>query len=349
MLARFFASRPVFAWVISIVIMLAGVASILRAAGRAVPRRRAAERQHLGRLPRRVGRDRREQRHPGARAAAHRHRRPAVLLELVELVGSGRASTSRSSRAPTPTPRRSRSRTRSSRRSRACRRRCSSRASSSPSRRSNFLMIVAIYDATDKATEGDISDYLASTMQDPIARVDGVGASRCSARSYAMRIWLDPAKLLRVQPDAVRRRGRDRGAERPGLGRQDRPAAGAAGPAAQRDGDRAVQAAHRRSSSATSSSSTTRPARRVRLGDVARVELGSETLRRRGPAQRPPGVGHRRACSRRTRTRSTVADDVKAVVDRARSARCRRAGRSSYPFDTHEVHPASRSRRSSRR
>ena len=29
MLARFFASRPVFAWVISIVIMLAGVASIL--------------------------------------------------------------------------------------------------------------------------------------------------------------------------------------------------------------------------------------------------------------------------------------------------------------------------------
>ena len=56
MLARFFASRPVFAWVISIVIMLAGRRVDPRAAGRAVPRRRAAERQHLRRLLRRVGR-----------------------------------------------------------------------------------------------------------------------------------------------------------------------------------------------------------------------------------------------------------------------------------------------------
>src|SRR5262249_12435028 len=40
----------------------------------------------------------------------------------------------------------------------------------------NFLTIVAIYDETDKSSEGDISDYLSSTLQDPIARVDGVGA-----------------------------------------------------------------------------------------------------------------------------------------------------------------------------
>jgi multidrug efflux pump len=59
----------------------------------------------------------------------------------------------------------------------------------------NFLMVVAIYDGTDKSTESDISDYLVSTMQDPIARVDGVGAIQIFGGSYAMRIWLDPTKL----------------------------------------------------------------------------------------------------------------------------------------------------------
>src|ERR1700690_268184 len=56
-------------------------------------------------------------------------------------------------------------------------------------------MIVAIYDASDKSTAGDISDYLASTLQDPIARVDGVGSIQIFGGSYAMRIWLDPQKL----------------------------------------------------------------------------------------------------------------------------------------------------------
>ncbi len=60
---------------------------------------------------------------------------------------------------------------------------------------SNFLTIVAIYDETDKSTESDIADYLASVMQDPIARVDGVGAIQVFGAGYAMRIWLDPAKL----------------------------------------------------------------------------------------------------------------------------------------------------------
>ena len=59
----------------------------------------------------------------------------------------------------------------------------------------NFLTIVAIYDTSDKASNGDISDYLSSTMSDPIARVDGVGSIQVFGASYAMRIWLDPAKL----------------------------------------------------------------------------------------------------------------------------------------------------------
>ncbi|WP_375140604.1 efflux RND transporter permease subunit [Ideonella azotifigens] len=60
---------------------------------------------------------------------------------------------------------------------------------------SDFLMIVALYDQTDKTTATDIADYLVSNLQDPIARVDGVGGVQVFGSQYAMRIWLDPAKL----------------------------------------------------------------------------------------------------------------------------------------------------------
>jgi len=69
----------------------------------------------------------------------------------------------------------------------------------------NFLMIVAIYDESDKSTGPDIADYLGSTLQDPIARVNGVGAIRVFGGQYAMRIWLDPTKLesLGLMPSDV--------------------------------------------------------------------------------------------------------------------------------------------------
>jgi len=60
----------------------------------------------------------------------------------------------------------------------------------------NFLTIVGIYDETDKASGFDIADYLVSTLQDPIARVNGVGAIQIFGGSYAMRVWLDPQKLF---------------------------------------------------------------------------------------------------------------------------------------------------------
>ena len=60
----------------------------------------------------------------------------------------------------------------------------------------NFLTIIGIYDSTDKATGFDIADYLVSTLQDPVARVDGVGAIQIFGGAYAMRIWLDPQKLF---------------------------------------------------------------------------------------------------------------------------------------------------------
>jgi multidrug efflux pump len=59
----------------------------------------------------------------------------------------------------------------------------------------DFLLIIGVYDETGRTTDMDVSDYLSSNMQDTIARVQGVGDVNVFGAPYAMRIWLDPAKL----------------------------------------------------------------------------------------------------------------------------------------------------------
>ncbi|CUB05399.1 efflux RND transporter permease subunit [Marinomonas fungiae] len=60
---------------------------------------------------------------------------------------------------------------------------------------SDFLLIMALYDENDQAMASDLSDYLVSNMQDPISRLEGVGSVQIFGTAYAMRIWLDPLKL----------------------------------------------------------------------------------------------------------------------------------------------------------
>ncbi|ABD25664.1 Hydrophobe/amphiphile efflux-1 HAE1 [Novosphingobium aromaticivorans DSM 12444] len=64
---------------------------------------------------------------------------------------------------------------------------------------SDMLMVVSIYDKTGRTTNADISDYLSTHFQDPISRVEGVGNAQIFGASYAMRIWLDPLRLAAVQ------------------------------------------------------------------------------------------------------------------------------------------------------
>ena len=68
-------------------------------------------------------------------------------------------------------------------------------------RKSNpdFLLIVGVYDETDRLTNRDVSDFLVSTLQDPLARTAGVGDINVFGSQYAMRIWLEPEKLQSVQ------------------------------------------------------------------------------------------------------------------------------------------------------
>ncbi|HJR82587.1 MAG TPA: efflux RND transporter permease subunit, partial [Sphingomicrobium sp.] len=51
------------------------------------------------------------------------------------------------------------------------------------------------YDQTNQRTNMDVSDYLASNMQDPLSRVPGVGDVNVFGAPHAMRIWLNPQRL----------------------------------------------------------------------------------------------------------------------------------------------------------
>ena len=60
---------------------------------------------------------------------------------------------------------------------------------------SGFLMVLAMTSEDGSMDRADIADYLNSNVVDQISRVEGVGNVNVFGSAYAMRIWLDPAKL----------------------------------------------------------------------------------------------------------------------------------------------------------
>ncbi|WP_178123843.1 efflux RND transporter permease subunit, partial [Pseudomonas sp. BAV 4579] len=63
----------------------------------------------------------------------------------------------------------------------------------------NFMMVVGLVSKDGSLTKDDLSNYIVSNMQDPIARTSGVGDFQVFGSQYAMRIWLDPDKLFKYQ------------------------------------------------------------------------------------------------------------------------------------------------------
>ncbi|MBC7042206.1 hypothetical protein G6O42_23845, partial [Salmonella enterica subsp. enterica serovar Enteritidis] len=57
------------------------------------------------------------------------------------------------------------------------------------------LLLVGVYDETDKRTNRDVSDWLSSNLQDTLSRLPGVGDVNVFGPPYAMRIWLNPSAL----------------------------------------------------------------------------------------------------------------------------------------------------------
>lgn len=59
----------------------------------------------------------------------------------------------------------------------------------------NFLIIIGVVSTDGSMDQNDLADYIVSNLQDPISRTSGVGDFQVFGAQYAMRIWLDPNKL----------------------------------------------------------------------------------------------------------------------------------------------------------
>jgi len=63
----------------------------------------------------------------------------------------------------------------------------------------NILLFVGLYSETGQHDADDLADIVASKIQDPLSRVTGVGDTQLFGSQYAMRIWVDPLKLNNFQ------------------------------------------------------------------------------------------------------------------------------------------------------
>ncbi|MBZ9935707.1 efflux RND transporter permease subunit [Mesorhizobium sp. BR1-1-16] len=64
---------------------------------------------------------------------------------------------------------------------------------------SGILMVGALVSKDGSLSSQDLGDYFSSTFEDVIKRVEGVGDINVFGSGFAMRIWLDPAKLAKYQ------------------------------------------------------------------------------------------------------------------------------------------------------
>ncbi|WP_343501833.1 efflux RND transporter permease subunit [Alloyangia pacifica] len=60
---------------------------------------------------------------------------------------------------------------------------------------SSFMMVIALISEDGRMDQADLSDYLNSNLVDEFSRIEGVGGAQVFGAQYAMRIWLDPSKL----------------------------------------------------------------------------------------------------------------------------------------------------------
>ena len=140
----------------------------------------------------------------------------------------------------------------------------------------DFLLVAYVADTYDRTTNIDVSDFMASKLQEPIGRIEGVGQTNGFGAQYAMRIWLDPNKLAanQLMPSDVITAITAQNAE---------VAAGEIGAVPSPPGqmlDATVTAQSRLTSPAEFAQIVVKSATSgatVRLSDVARIELGSES------------------------------------------------------------------------
>jgi len=159
-------------------------------------------------------------------------------------------------------------------------------------RKSNpdFLMIAGVYDSTDRLTNKDVADYLVSNLQDPLGRVPGVGDTNVFGSQYAMRIWLNPEKLnaFQLMPGdvitAIQNQNTDVAAGE--LGGQPQPMSNLLNATVTAQSRLTTPQQFRDIILKTLPSGAT-----VRIADVGWVELGAENYAALSRINRHPGAG----------------------------------------------------------
>jgi HAE1 family hydrophobic/amphiphilic exporter-1/multidrug efflux pump len=63
----------------------------------------------------------------------------------------------------------------------------------------NFALIIGLESIDGSHDQNDLGDYIASRIQEPIARITGVGDTQFFGSQYAMRIWLDPLRMANLK------------------------------------------------------------------------------------------------------------------------------------------------------
>ncbi|MET3497503.1 efflux RND transporter permease subunit [Variovorax boronicumulans] len=154
----------------------------------------------------------------------------------------------------------------------------------------DFLMIVSMYSADGSASAVDVGDYISSNLVDVISRIDGVGEVQTLGTGYAMRLWLDPDKLRKyaLMPSDVGSAITAQNAQ---------VSAGQLGalPAGAQQQLNATITARSKLQTVEQFENVvlraTPDGAVVRLRDVARVELGAENLTVRSQLSGRPGAG----------------------------------------------------------
>jgi hydrophobe/amphiphile efflux-1 (HAE1) family protein len=154
----------------------------------------------------------------------------------------------------------------------------------------NFLLVVGFRSVDGSMTAADIGDFVVSRIQDPLSRVPGVGEIQSFGTQYAMRIWLDPGRLnnFGLMPSDVAAAIRAQNAQ---------VSAGQFGANPSVEGQRLNASITARTRLETAEQFENILLRvdpdssQVRLRDVARVELGGEDYTRNSRFNGQPASG----------------------------------------------------------
>lgn len=157
----------------------------------------------------------------------------------------------------------------------------------------NFLMVIGFISKDGSLSGSDLADFLISNVQDPLTRVTGVGEVEVFGAKYAMRIWLDPAKLnsFKLTPGDVKFAVRAQNAQISAGQLGGTPAAPGQGFSASITAQSRLQTAGEFEKILLRSSAA---GGEVHLKDVARVEIGEENysfvVRQNGKAATGLGI-----------------------------------------------------------